>query len=62
MTGPVVGSEKHYAFIAGGRRIQSVIVDVGMFEGMRVVRINRMEIQMAVPGVSLGEMMVQHRP
>ena len=62
MSRSVVWSEEDYTFIAGGRRIHSVVMNVGMFEGVRVVRFSSVQVQVAVPGVSLCEVVVQHRP
>ena len=58
----VVWGEEDYVFVTGNRRIQLVVVNVGMLKGVGMLRANGARIQMAVGRVALGKVMVQHRP
>jgi len=58
----VVWGEEDYVFVAGSRRVQLVVVDVEMLEGMAMAFPGCVQEQVPMGRVALGKVMVQHRP
>ena len=58
---PIMRGKIRYATINGRRRIHRVVMDVGMFKGMGMIRPGSAKVHMAVGRVALRVVVVQHR-